>query len=185
MKAPADNRRSVLKKQYLASVPSSTSEQDQARLHLDYLVEYTRRLNMVECKSGNQPMIKPSMVRRSDLFICVELCAESIQENAFLQTIAEFRPCWIAFMELLERVKSKDGSDKLFETSFLLFHLAASIFKRYIMDGTIEKEPNFLSIEGYSTLAAEFTHPLFKSIKSPSDQLKNLTENLKSLKVKE
>ena len=181
LQAPAGRRRGVLKKQYLARVPGGASEQDRARFHLGSLVEFTGRLNIIECKSGNQPVIKPSMLRTNDLFVCVELCAESIQENAFLQTDEEFRPCWVAFIELLERVKSKDGSELLFETAYLLLYLAAVIFKRHITDAAIEMEPQIFSIKGYTALANEFAPPLFGAVKSPADQLKNLADNLRRL----
>jgi hypothetical protein len=181
LQAPASGKRAVLKKQYSASVPSGASERDRALYHLGHLVENTRRLNMVECRTGIQPIPKPSALRKTDLFVCVEVCAESIQENAFLQTNAEFWRCWTAFEELLDRVKLKDGSEEFFETAYLLFYLAALIFKRHITDGAIEKEPQIFSLEGYTALAAGFAQPLFASVKSPADQLKNVADNLNSL----
>jgi hypothetical protein len=179
--APASNRRGVLKKQYLASVPSGASERDRALFHLGYLVTYTRRLNMVECKGSSQQIPKPSAMRKTDLLVCVELCAESIRESTFLQSDAEFWRCWTAFEELLERVKSKDGSENIFEASYLLFYLTALIFKRYITDGAVEREPEIFSLEGYTALATGFARPLFESVKSTSDQLENLAGNLRNL----
>ncbi len=181
LQAPPSGRRAVLKKQYLAGVPSGASERERALYHLGCLVTYTRRLNMVECKADSQPMPKPSALRKTDLLVCVEICAESIRENTFLHTDAEFLRCWTAFEELLERVKSKDGSDNVFETAYLLFYLASLIFKRHITDGTIEKEPQVFSLEGYKAVATGFARPLFESVNSPADQLENLADNLRSL----
>ena len=178
---PASGKRAVLKKQYLSNLPSGASKRDQALNHLGYLVEYMRRLNMLECKDSSQPIPKPSAVRKADLFTCVEICAEEIQENTFLQTNAEFWRCWIAFEELLKRIETKNGSDEFFEASFLLLYLAALIFKRYITDGEIEKEPQIFSIDGYKAVAVRFAQPIFQSVKSSSEQLTNLAANLSNL----
>jgi hypothetical protein len=177
---PAGDKRANLKKQYLSN-RFGASELERALDHLNFLVEFTRRLNMVECKDGSQPIPKPSALRKTDLLVCVEICAESIQENGFLQTNAEFRQCWIAFEELLNRIATKNGSDEFFEASFLLLYLAALIFKRHIADGEVEKEPQIFSIDGYKAVAVRFAHPIFQSVKSSSEQLTNLAANLKNL----
>ena len=183
LQAPDSRRRTVLKEQYLASVPGGiASERERALFHLEMLVEFTRRLNLVECKTGSQPIPKPSILIGNDLFVCVELCAESIQEDAFLRADGELWICWSAFVELIEALKLKQASDKIVEASFLLLHLAAMIIKRRIVDGSAEREPQILTVtEGYRALANEFQYPLFEAGSSSSEQLRNLTTNLKSL----
>lgn len=180
LQAEPSGRRDILKKHYLANRFGS-SEQERALGHLGHLVEFTRRLNMVEGKDGSQQLPKPSVLRKTDLFVVVEICAESIRENTFPQKDTAFWRCWTVFQELLERVRSKEGSEKFFETTYLLFYVAALIFRRHIMDGAIEKEPEIFSLQGYTALATEFAPPLFDSIKSAEDQLEKLAVNLQSL----
>lgn len=181
LQASPTGRRAVLKKQYLENMPRGASERNCALFHLGYLVAYTRRLNLVECKSANQPLPKPSALRKTDLFLCVEVCTEIIRENTLLKSDAEFWRCWTTFEGLLERVKSKDGPESFFETAYLLLYLAGLIFRRRVADGAIEKEPQIFSLEGYKSVAAGFARPLFESMESPADQLENLTSNLQSL----
>jgi len=180
LQASPDRRRAILKKQYLAN-RFGTSERERALDHLGYLVEFARRLNMVEGKGGSQPIPKPSALRKTDLLASVEVCAEAIQEDSFLQRDGEFCRCWTAFEKLLERVKTKDGTENFFEMAYLSFYLAGLILKRHITDGTIEKGPEIISIEGYRAVAAGFARPLFESVKSPADQLQNLADNLEHL----
>ena len=183
LEASGDRRRAILREQYLARVPSSnTSQRERVLFHFENLAEFTRRLNLIECKTGSQPILKPSMLINNDLFVCVELCAECIQENAFLRTDEELWICWSAFVEVIEALKLKQASDKMVEASFLLLHLATLIIKRRIVNGSAEREPQILAVaEGYRALANEFPHPLFEAGKSSSEQLVNLTDNLKSL----
>jgi hypothetical protein len=137
---------------------------------------------MIECKSHNRTIIKPSTVRRNDLFVSVELCAESIQEDTFLQTNESFRSTWIAFMGLLEQIKAAGAPDKFFETGFFLLYLAAIIFKRYITYDVVQEVPEIFSIEGYAALGERFRYSLFESVESASDQMKYLAESLRNLK---
>jgi hypothetical protein len=180
LQTPSSGRRAVLKKHYLSN-PFGTSERQQTLDHLGYLIEFTRRLNMVECKHSNQPMPKPSAIRETDMFVCVEVCAESIRENTFLKSDAEFWRCWTAFDDLLKHVRSNDNSESFFETAYLLFYLTALILKRHVTDGTIEKEPQIFSIKEYATVAARLARPLFESVKCAADQMQNLAENLECL----
>jgi len=181
LQAPPSERRDVLKKHYLKN-RFGASEREQAIDHLSFLIEFTRRLNMLEGKGNILLQIpKPSALRKNDLFVAIEICAESIRENAALKMDADFWQCWTAFEELLERVKSKDGTESFFETAYLLLYLAALIFKRRILNGAIEKEPQIFSMEGYAAVAAKFAHPLFDSAHSSADQLESLTENLKNM----
>ncbi len=181
LQTPPADKRAVLKKQYLANMPSGASGRNCALHHLDYLAIYTRRLNLIEGKGSSQPMPKPSALRATDLFLCVEVCAEVIREDSLLQSDTEFGRSWTAFEELLERVKSKDGPEDFFEAAYLLLHLAALIFKRHVTDGAVEKAPLILSLEAYKAVAARFARPLFEPVTSSEEQLESLADNLRIL----
>jgi hypothetical protein len=181
LRASADRRRVILKERYLASAPSGVSEREQALFHLGHLVENTRRLNMIECKGSGQPLPKPSAIRETDLFVCVEICAEGIRENMFLKNCAELWGGWTAFEELLQRLKSTGNSEHFFEAAYLLLYLAALIFKRHVADRAVEREPQVFSLEGYKAAADGFAQPLFDSVDSSVDQLNSLTKNLHAL----
>jgi hypothetical protein len=181
LQVPQSEKRAVLKKHYLANSFGATA-QERALGHLGYLIEFTRRLNIVECKGSNQPMPNASALRKTDLLACVEICMESIKEDTYLKNEnAKFSECCGAFEQLLERVKSKDSPEEFFEMAYLLFYLAALILKRCITDGTIEKEPQIFTAEAYKTLASRFAKPLFQPGMSAADQLDNLYYNFKSL----
>lgn len=181
LQASQATRRAILKKQYLAG-RFGVSEQERALGHLNHLIEFTRRLNLIECKANNgQKVPKASAIRKTDLFLSVEVCAEAVRDDSFLQREEEFRRCWRAFDNLLYQVKSKNNADEYFEAAYLLLYLAALILRRYIAEGGIELEPQILSDKGYLAVAARFARPLFGSLESPTAQLQNLVDNLQEL----
>jgi hypothetical protein len=180
LQAPQAEKRGVLKKQYLSN-RFRTTERERAVDHLNFLIEFTQRLNLVEGKSRGFNLPNPSVLRATDLFVVVEICAEVFREESLLKEDTEFWRCWTPFEKLIERVKSKEGTEHFFEAAYLLLYLAALIFKRHVMDGTVEKRPEILSNKDYLPVAARFTHPLFEPAVSAADQMKNLANNLQSL----
>jgi hypothetical protein len=89
LQAPLSEKKAVLKKQYLARVPSA-SEQEQALGHLGYLVEYTRRLNLIECKNSGQLIPKPLALRTTDFFCASRYVLRAFGKTHFCKTMQNF-----------------------------------------------------------------------------------------------
>lgn len=187
LNTPGAGRQAVLKAQYLAHAPGDNAPiRERVLYHFEELKGFTRRLNMVECRTTNKPDIQPSLLLMTDLFACVEMCMQVIQETVLLDATfnndKEFSDCWSCFVRLVTVLRSKGGRDDLVESAFLLLHLTVVIIARHIMDGTVEKQPSVLSLaEGYLTLMNAWPYPLFEPAQSPSEQLSRLANNLVSL----
>ena len=178
LQTPPNSRRSFLKEGYLRHVPKA-SERERVMYHFERLVEFTRRLNCLECITATQPTIKTSSFIRTDQFTVVDLCAECIQESCEFMVDRELTRSWVAFGGLLEVIKLKPAAENAVQAAFLLLHLAALIMRRRILDSHVEDEPQIVSLtEGYTALARDFSPPLFERMNSSAQQLNKLSENI-------
>ncbi len=174
-------RRGILKEGYLRHIPEGSSR-DRMGYHLERLVEFTRRLNVLESRTSASPQVTPSTLLKTDLYTTVEVCVECIDETGAFKSVEHLLGCWKALLEVVSRLRLASLSDGEVEKAFFLLHLASLILYRQFVANVAETEPKLIELHGrYRELLDQLPHALFTHGLSPVDQVAALTANLISV----
>ncbi len=200
-RSTVEGRREGMRRLYRQRCPWATASAcETLRYHLPFLVDFTWQTNEVAkllAASQRRAQIV-TMLLDNDVFICIEICAEAIQEvfdnPCEFPNKAEFFKCWSAFLSLLKALRNTNAkmTHNLTLQSFLMLFIASLILKASLdqRDTHFETRRLFLSADDLflaktfpigqaeRSLVKGFPHELFEKSKSFMGQLESAAQNL-------